>query len=85
LEDLIVDVCDRLMKHPLGSSTIEHFNPDFKQPIKPFKRMNYTDALVYLKENNITKDDNTLYEFGDDIPEMPERKMTDKINEVSNI
>ncbi len=85
LEDLIVDVCDRLMKHPLGSSTINHFNPDFKQPIKPFKRMNYTDALVYLKENNITKEDNTLYEFGDDIPEMPERKMTDKINEVSNI
>lgn len=80
LEDLIVDVCDRLMKHPLGSSTVYHFNPDFKQPTKPFMRMNYTDALVYLKENNITKEDNTLYEFGDDIPEMPERKMTDKIN-----
>ena len=82
LEDLLVDVCDRLMADPLGKETILHFNPDFKPPKKPFRRMNYTDALVYLKENNITKEDQTFYEFGEDIPEMPERKMTDKINEV---
>lgn len=66
--------------------------------------MNYSDAIVYLKEHNITKDDGTFYEFGDvcwtknlnqliitligsfnrlikDIPEAPERKMTDQINE----
>lgn len=42
-------------------------------------RMDYVDALVYLKENNITKEDGSLYEFGDDIPEAPERAMTDKI------
>ena len=83
LEDLLVDVCDRLMSDPLGKETIIHFNPDFKAPTKPFRRMNYTEALVYLKENNITKEDQTFYEFGEDIPEMPERKMTDKINEVS--
>ena len=76
----------------------------FQPPKKPFRRMRYTEALVYLKENNITKDDGSFYEFGDvrqcahrhthanfssstlspslqDIPEMPERKMTDKINE----
>ena len=45
--------------------------------------MNYADAITYLKENNITKEDGSFYEFGEDIPEMPERKMTDKINEVS--
>ncbi|KAF1740401.1 hypothetical protein MXB_1227 [Myxobolus squamalis] len=43
--------------------------------------MLYTDALIYLKEHGITKDDGTLYEFGDDIPEAPERKMTDQIGE----
>lgn len=27
--------------------------------------MNYADAIVYLKENNITKEDGTFYEFGE--------------------
>jgi asparaginyl-tRNA synthetase len=85
LEDLIVDVVDRIMIKPFGRSIINHFNPDFKAPTKPFRRMNYTNAIDYLKENNITKEDNTYYQFGEDIPEMPERKMTDQINEVLNI
>lgn len=83
LEDLVEDVIDRVMKNPIGAATIKEFNPDFKPPRRPFKRMNYADAIVYLKENNITKEeDGSFYEFGEDIPEMPERKMTDKINEV---
>ena len=67
--------------------------------------MNYTDAIVYLKEHGIKKEDGTFYEFGDvsrvscdlspvaplvvcnmcfsqDIPEAPERQMTDQINQV---
>lgn len=27
--------------------------------------MNYADAIVYLKENDIRKDDGTFYEFGE--------------------
>lgn len=27
--------------------------------------MNYTDAITYLKEHDIRKDDGTFYEFGD--------------------
>ena len=27
--------------------------------------MAYTDAIVFLKENNITKEDGSFYEFGD--------------------
>lgn len=80
LEDLICDVVDRVLKSPLGHVVYE-LNPDFKVPTRPFMRMNYADAIVYLKENGITKEDGSFYEFGEDIPEMPERKMTDKINQ----
>ena len=46
--------------------------------------MNYADAIVYLKEHDIKKEDGTYYEFGEDIPEAPERVMTDQINEVGS-
>lgn len=80
VEDLITDVTDRLFNHPLAREIILEFNPDFKPPQKPFLRMDYADAIKYLKEHNITKEDGTFYEFGEDIPELPERKMTDEIN-----
>ena len=38
---------------------------DFKPPKRPFRRMDYKDAIAYLKEHNITKDDGSFYEFGD--------------------
>ena len=80
IEDLACDVVDRVLKSPYKDLLYE-LNPDFKPPKKPFKRMNYTDAIAYLKEHDIRKDDGTFYEFGEDIPEAPERKMTDQINE----
>jgi len=81
MEDLICDVVDRVLKSPYASLVYD-LNPEFKAPKRPFKRMDYSEAIEYLKKNNITKDDGTFYEFGEDIPEMPERKMTDQINEV---
>lgn len=80
LEDLICDVVDRVLKSPLGY-LVHELNPNFKMPKRPFKRMDYSEAIEYLRANNITKEDGTYYEFGEDIPEMPERKMTDAINE----
>lgn len=80
LEDMVCDVVDRVLNSNLGY-LIKELNPDFKIPKRPFKRMDYKDAIEYLRVNNITKDDGTFYEFGEDIPEMPERKMTDTINE----
>uniref|UniRef100_A0A2K5LWH6 Asparagine--tRNA ligase, cytoplasmic n=2 Tax=Cercocebus atys TaxID=9531 RepID=A0A2K5LWH6_CERAT len=80
LEDLVCDVVDRILKSPAGSIVYE-LNPNFQPPKRPFKRMNYSDAIIWLKEHDIKKEDGTFYEFGEDIPEAPERLMTDTINE----
>ncbi|XP_071794593.1 asparagine--tRNA ligase, cytoplasmic-like [Asterias amurensis] len=80
LEDLICDVVDRALASPIGPLIME-FNPNFKPPKRPFRRMDYSEAITYLKEHDIRKDDGSFYEFGEDIPEAPERKMTDQINE----
>lgn len=80
LEDLVCDVVDRVLKSPFAD-IVKDLNPDFKPPKRPFRRMDYAEAIEWLKANNVTKDDGTFYEFGEDIPEAPERKMTDAINE----
>ncbi|KAL1492225.1 hypothetical protein ABEB36_012708 [Hypothenemus hampei] len=79
LEDLVCDVVSRVLNSPYGY-IVRELNPNFQVPTRPFLRMNYSDAIEYLKEHNITKEDGSFYEFGEDIPEMPERKMTDQIN-----
>jgi len=80
LEDLVCDVVDRVLKSPFAQ-IVKDLNPDFKPPKRPFRRMDYSEAIEWLKANNVTKDDGTFYEFGEDIPEAPERRMTDAINE----
>lgn len=80
LEDLVCDVVDRVLKSPFAQ-IVKDLNPDFKAPKRPFRRMDYAEAIVWLKANNVTKEDGSFYEFGEDIPEAPERKMTDAINE----
>lgn len=64
LEDLICDVVDRVLHSPLGH-LVKELNPDFKLPKKPFKRMTYSDAIDFLRANDITKEDGTFYEFGE--------------------
>lgn len=64
IEDLVCDVVDRVLKSPFGHY-VKEFNPDFVPPKKPFRRMHYVDAIKWLKENNVTKDDGTFYEFGE--------------------
>ena len=102
----MVDVSERVMSSEYAS-LVKELNPNFQVPKKPFRRMDYAEAIEYLKANEITKDDGSYYEFGEvdlhffvnfssdgllvcykwlktvfqDIPEAPERKMTDKINE----
>lgn len=78
LEDLICDTVDRVMK--THGDLVLQMNPKFKKPERPFLRMNYSDAIEYLKKHDIQKPEGGFYEFGEDIPEMPERRMTDEIN-----
>ncbi|KAI3385637.1 hypothetical protein SNEBB_006923 [Seison nebaliae] len=82
IEYLINDTIERIMKNDEAKSILYDLNPDFLIPKRPFKRMSHREAIDYLKEHNITKDDGTFYGYGEDIPEAPERKMTDKINEI---
>jgi asparaginyl-tRNA synthetase len=79
LENMMCFVIDRVMADEATSQLIKQLNPDFKKPERPFLRMKYADAIAYLKEHDIKKEDGTFYEFGEDIPEAPERAMTDKI------
>jgi len=48
---------------------------------RPFRRMQYVEAIAWLKEHGYKKEDGTFYEIGEDIPEAPERYMTDTIGE----
>lgn len=64
LEDLVCDVVDRVLKSPYGY-IVNELNPKFTPPKRPFRRMDYGDAIKWLKENNVTKDDGTFYEFGE--------------------
>lgn len=90
IEDMIVSVLDQVLDDPAAAQIVKELNPDFKRPRKPFKRMDYSDAIKWLNEHGIKKDvldENGVkigeadYEFGEDIPESPERRMTDTIGE----
>ncbi|XP_063997835.1 asparagine--tRNA ligase, cytoplasmic isoform X2 [Pogoniulus pusillus] len=80
LESLVCDVVDRVLRSPVASLLYE-LNPGFQPPRRPFRRMDYGEAIAWLRQHGVTKDDGSLYEFGEDIPEAPERLMTDTINE----
>lgn len=79
LENMICFVIDRSLADEKTGELIKQLNPDFVKPSRPFLRMKYEDAITYLKENEIKKEDGSYYQFGEDIPEAPERAMTDKI------
>ena len=64
LEDLVVDVSERVMASEYAA-LVKELNPNFQVPKKPFRRMDYAEAIEYLKANEITKDDGSFYEFGE--------------------
>jgi len=82
IEKMVVTVIRRVLEGPFGDQ-VKALNPSIKVPKSPFKRMDYSDAVQYCRDHNIYKDkENKIhFELGDDIPEAPERQMTDEINE----
>lgn len=80
IEFLVCDVLEKALSSPHGA-LIREMNPDLKVPQRPFRRMQYTEAIEWLRQHDVRKDDGTLYEFGEDIPEKPERFMVDTIGE----
>ena len=80
LESIVCDVVDNLLADPVAAQIVKTLNPDFVAPQRPFMRLDYRDAIKYLAEHGINKEDGTPHVDGDDIAEAAERKMTDKIN-----
>ncbi|KAI9204373.1 uncharacterized protein BJ171DRAFT_424294 [Polychytrium aggregatum] len=82
IEDMVVYVVDSIFDNPETAATMKELNPNFQRPRKPFRRMNYADAIEWLREHDVRNEETgEHYQFGEDIPEAPERRMTDTINE----
>ncbi|CDF36522.1 asparaginyl-tRNA synthetase, partial [Chondrus crispus] len=85
IEGLVCGVIDRVadkMKDDMDTFLRASGGKPMPKLERPFMRMTYEEAVAYCREHNIYKDPETKthFEFGDDIPEKPEREMTDKIN-----
>ena len=80
LELVMSKVIELALADPKIKKLIYDLNPDFKVPERPFMRMRYSDAIDWLRDHDIPNEDGKPHEFGDDIAEAAERKMTDIIN-----
>jgi asparaginyl-tRNA synthetase len=80
LELVMTSVIKKVLADEEIAGIIKKLNPDFQAPTTPFLRMKYAEAIEWLNEHDILTDEGKKHEFGDDIAEAAERKMTDIIN-----
>ena len=80
LEIVMSKVIELALADPKIRKLVYDLNPDFQVPERPFMRMRYSDAITWLREHDIPNEEGQPHEFGDDIAEAAERKMTDIIN-----
>ncbi|KAH8769768.1 asparaginyl-tRNA synthetase-like protein [Hyaloscypha finlandica] len=82
LEEMISRVITTIMEDKEIAGYIKELNPEFKAPMRPFKRMRYSDAIDWLNAQDppILNEEGNPHVFGDDIAEAAERRMTDIIN-----
>ena len=79
LEHVICSVIDIALSNPTVKSMIYQLNPEFKVPERPFMRMRYSEAISWLRDHEIPDEEGRIHDFGSDIAEAAERKMTDII------
>ncbi|KAF7350996.1 AA-TRNA-LIGASE-II domain-containing protein [Mycena sanguinolenta] len=95
IETIICETVDILLANPATAALIKQLNPTFAAPSRPFLRMSYEDAIVWLTEHGIKRpaedaDEKPILDengqvlmvdhvVGDDIAEAAERQMTDII------
>lgn len=80
LELVMSTVIEVALSDPKIKEAVNSLNPNFSVPERPFKRMKYADAIIWLREHDILNEEGLPHQFGDDIAEAAERKMTDIIN-----
>ena len=79
LEDMMCRVVEITLANPEAAALIKQLNPTFKAPVRPFKRMRYSEAIDWLIANKIENEEGHPHTFGDDIAEAAERKMVDTL------
>lgn len=79
IETVLIKSVQYVLEDPVAGPLVQQLNPDFQAPKGPFMRLEYKDAIEWLKEHNVMNEDGQPFKFGDDIAEAAERKMTDTI------
>nr|WCZ58358.1 asparagine--tRNA ligase [Paratrimastix eleionoma] len=78
VETFIAAMVERMLdRYP---TLMQAVNPTLHKLKTPFRRLAYKDAIEFCKTHDI-KNEGKVMEFGDDIPEGPERKMIDMMGE----
>lgn len=80
LELVMSTVIEIALRDPKIKQAVMDLNPNFQIPSRPFMRMRYADAITWLQDHDIKNEEGQPHQFGDDIAEAAERKMTDIIN-----
>ncbi|KAI5181692.1 asparaginyl-tRNA synthetase [Nematocida sp. AWRm80] len=81
IEDLTIAIIEGYNTH--GIPILEKYGlPADKIPIpaKPFKRLEYMQAIDFLKEKKILKEDGSEYTYDDDIPDASERFLCEQLS-----
>ena len=84
IEDLVIAIVNGLLESPRFGDFIRKVTPELKPLKKPFKKITHKEALNFCREHNIPKDPENLddkWKDDDDIPELAERTLVDKIGE----
>lgn len=80
LEEFMCRSVDYALADPSIKELIQELNPGFKPPTRPFRRMDYKEAIQWLNDRGVPNEGGEPHKFGDDIAEAAERRMVDEIN-----